>query len=69
MSAILPTFYIILLLGLILLGLILVAVGSVLLLRSKNKLAGGLTTAVGAVFTIFPLLILLAILNVTRIQG
>ncbi len=69
MSAILPTFYIILLLGLTLLGLILVAVGSVLLLRSKNKLAGGLTTAVGTVFTIFPLIILLAILNVARIQG
>jgi hypothetical protein len=69
MGSLIPVFYIILLLGLMLLGLVLLAIGIVLLLKLKNKLAGALTTAVGAVFTLFPTVILLALVTTTRALG
>ncbi len=66
MNILLPNFYLVLLAGTLLLGLVLIAAGIVLLFRLKNKLAGGLTTAAGAVFTLLPLSIMAA-LTVTRV--
>ncbi len=61
MGAILPVFYLVLLVGAMLLGLALLATGVVLLLKLKNKLAGGLAIAIGAIFTTFPIFIFLAV--------
>ncbi len=69
MSAILPAFYIVLLFGTLLFGLVLIATGIVLLLKLKNKLAGGLTAAAGAALTIVPIMIFLALVVTQRIQG
>jgi hypothetical protein len=69
MSTLIPVFYIVLLLGLMLLGLVLLAVGIALLLKLKNKLAGALTTVIGAVFILFPVVILLALVPTTRVLG
>lgn len=60
-----PAFAELILLGTLLLGLVLLAVGIVLLFRLPNKLAGALTTAVGAVFTFFPVIILLALITIS----
>ncbi len=49
--------YILLLLGCLLLGLIMLAVGIVLLLKLQNKLPGLLITGVGAVVTLFPIVL------------
>ena len=66
MTTIFPAFYLVLLLGIVFLGLVLLATGIVLLLKLKNKLPGGLAVALGAVFTAFPVFIFLA-LNITRL--
>ncbi len=49
--------YTLLLLGCLLLGLILLAVGIVLLLKLQNKLPGLLFTGVGVVVTLFPIVV------------
>ncbi len=69
MITIMPSFMIALLIGVMLLGLVLLATGIVLLLKLKNKLAGGLTSAAGAVLTIFPVLILLGLVITQRVQS
>lgn len=61
--------YVILLIGSFLLGLILLAIGSILLFRLKNKIAGILVLAAGAAFTVCPLAVI-AIQTITvRTQG
>jgi hypothetical protein len=62
-------FITILLLGVLLFGLILLAVGVVLLIRVKNKLAGFLAIAVGLVFTLVSLTIFLSLIITTSVQG
>lgn len=69
MVTLLPAFYIILLLGVLLLGLVLLAVGIVMLFKVKNKLVGGLTTALGAVLTLLPVLIMMGLVITTSIRG
>ena len=61
--------YLLPLLGMLLFGLVLFAIGVVLLLKVKNKIAGGLAIAIGAVFTISPLAIYLFLMTTLRIQG
>ncbi len=51
--------------SLMLLGFALVITGIVLLLKMKNKLAGGMAVAIGAIITIAPLIIFLA-WNITQ---
>jgi hypothetical protein len=62
-------FITILLLGVLLFGLILLAVGVVLLIKVKNKLAGLLAIAVGLVFTLVSLTIFLSLIITTSVQG
>jgi len=62
-------FITLLLSGVLLLGLVLLAIGVVLLIKNKNKLAGALTTAIGLVFTIFPIVIYLFLTITTSVQG
>jgi len=62
-------FITILLLGVLLFGLILLAVGVVLLIKVKNKLAGFLAIAVGLVFTLVSLTIFLSLIITTSVQG
>ncbi len=69
MSVMLPGFYLILLAGAVLLGLALLATGIVLLIMLKNKLVGGLTTAIGMVFTIFPIFIFMAVTVIPSIHA
>ncbi len=47
------------LLGILLSGLVLLAIGVVLLFKVKNKLAGALVSAVGLVTSSFPVLVFL----------
>jgi len=56
------------LLGTLLFGLVLLAVGIVLLLKVKNKLAGILVAALGLVFTLSPFVIYLFLMTAIRIQ-
>lgn len=60
MTIILPTFYILFLFVMLIIGLLLLALGIVLLLKMKNKLPGGLSIILGVVFTILPILVILA---------
>jgi uncharacterized membrane protein len=53
----------------VLFGLILLAIGAVLLIKLKNKLAGILVMTVGLVFTLFPIAIYLFFTTIARIQG
>ncbi len=69
MIALLPAFFILLLFASIFLGLVLLAVGIVLLFRVKNKLIGGLSLAMGLVFTVLPVLIILAQVITSSVQG
>ncbi len=62
-------FITILLLAILLTGLVLLAVGIVLLLKVKNKLAGWVVTTVGLVFTLFSVAIFLSLIITTSIQG
>ena len=62
-------FITILLLGVLLFGLILLAIGVVLLIKVKNKLAGLLAIAVGLVFTLVSLIIFLALIITTSVTG
>ncbi len=62
-------FITILLLGFLLMGLILLAIGVVLLLKVKNKLAGLISIAVGLVFTLVASAIFLSLVITTSIQG
>ncbi len=62
-------FITIFLLGVLLFGLILLAVGVVLLIKVKNKLAGLLAIAVGLVFTLVSLIIFLSLIITTSVQG
>ena len=62
-------FITLLLLGVLLFGLILLAVGVVLLIKVKNKLAGFLAIAVGLVFTLVSLTIFLSLIITTSVQG
>jgi hypothetical protein len=59
----------ILLLGILLFGLILVATGTVLLLKVKNRLVGMLFVAVGLVCTLFASVIFLSLIITTRTMG
>lgn len=59
----------ILLLGLLLLGLVTSAIGIVLLIKIKNKIAGALVTIIGMVFTLFPIGIFLFLTITTSAQG
>ncbi len=68
MAPLFPTFYMVVLLGIILLGLALLATGIVLLIKMKNKLPGGLVVVLGAVFTLFPVFLFLALFT-TRLVG
>lgn len=51
----------ILLIGTVLFGLILLAVGGVLLLKVSNKLPGILVIAAGLLFTVSPVMVFLAL--------
>ena len=62
-------FITILLLATLLTGLVLMAVGIVLLLKAKNKLVGWVVAAVGLVFTLFSVAIFLSLIITTSIQG
>ena len=62
-------FITILLLGVLIFGLILLAVGAVLLIKVKNKLAGLLAITVGLVFTLVSLTIFLSLIITTSVQG
>jgi len=53
----------------LLFGLILLAIGAVLLIKVKNKIAGLLVSAVGLVFTMFPIAIFLFLTITTSVQG
>ena len=57
------------LLGMMLFGLVLLAVGIVLLLKVKNKLAGITVATLGLVFTLSPFVIYLFLTATIRIQG
>jgi len=61
----------IILLAILLIGLVLLAVGIVLilLLKAKNKLAGWVIAAVGLVFTIFSSAIFLMLTVTTSVRG
>lgn len=63
------TMFFILLLGSFLIGLILLATGSILLLKAKNKIVGILVGAVGLAFTLCPLAIFISQIVVIRTQG
>ena len=60
--------YLLLLLGSLLFGLILIAIGLVVLLKLKNKIAGILSITVGLAFALCPFAIFLALIPV-RVQG
>ena len=62
-------FITILLLGVLLFGLILLAVGVVLLIKVKNKLAGLLAIAIGLVFTLVTSAIFLSLVISTSVMG
>ncbi len=53
----------------LLFGLVLLAVGIVLLLKVKNKLAGILVSALGLLFTLSPFVIYLFLVITIRMQG
>jgi len=57
------------LLGSLLLGLILLALGVVLLFKVKNKLAGILVIAVGLAFSLLPVAVYLFLMINVRVQG
>lgn len=57
------------LLGMMLFGLVLLAVGIVLLLKVKNKLAGVTVATLGLVFTLSTFVIYLFLTTTIRIQG
>ena len=59
----------IILLTILLTGLVLLAVGIVVLLKAKNKLVGGIVAAVGLVFTLFSIAIFLMLTITTSVQG
>ena len=56
--------YVLLLLGSVLFGLLLLAIGIVLLLKVKNKIIGGLACALGILFLLLPLAIFLFLIPV-----
>jgi hypothetical protein len=62
-------FITVLLLGILLLGLVLLATGVVLLIKAENKILGALTAAIGLVFTLLPIGIFLALTVTTSVQG
>jgi hypothetical protein len=62
-------FYIILLLASLLLGLILLAMGAILLLKVKNKITGILVGVVGLVFTFCPVAVFIFLVATVRTQG
>lgn len=62
-------FVVILLIGSVLFGLVLLAVGGVLLLKVSNKLPGILAVAAGLLFTATPVLIYLALTVVRSSTG
>ncbi len=62
-------FITLLLLSVLLLGLVTSAIGIVLLIKAKNKIAGALVTTMGLVFTLFPIGIFLFLTITTSVQG
>ena len=62
-------FLTLILLGVLLFGLVLLATGIVLLVKAKNKIPGALATAIGLVFTLFPIVIFLFVTVTTSVQG
>jgi hypothetical protein len=61
--------YLLPLLGMLLFGLVQLAIGVVLLFKVKNKLAGGLVVAGGAAFTVIPILFSLTLIVIWSVQG
>ncbi len=61
--------FMLLLLGSFVFGLILIAAGTILLLKVKNKMAGILVGLVGLAFTFCPLAGLLYFVVIGRVQG
>ena len=61
--------YLLPLLGSLLFGLILLAIGAILLLKVQNKLAGIFVGVVGLAFTLCPLAIFITQIIVVRTQG
>jgi len=57
------------LLGSILFGVVLLALGVVLLFKVKNKLAGILVIAVGLVFSLLPVAVYLFLMISVRVQS
>ncbi len=55
--------------AILLTGLVLVAVGIVVVLKTRNKLAGWIVTAVGIVFTLFPIAIFLMLTITTSTRS
>lgn len=62
-------FITIILSAILLTGLVLLAVGIVVLLKSKNKLAGWVVMAVGGVFTLFSVAIFLMLTITSSTQS
>jgi len=62
-------FLTILLLAILLTGLVLLAVGVVVLIKTKNRLAGWVIVATGTVFTLFSIAVYLMLTITTRIQS
>jgi len=58
-----------LLLGILLFGIILMAIGAVLLIKAKKKVVGMLLIGAGLVFTLFSLGIFLSLIITTSVQG
>ncbi len=59
----------IVLLSILLTGLVLLAVGIIVLLKSSNKLAGWIVAAVGLVFTLFSIAVFLMLTITTSVQS
>ncbi len=57
------------LLTILLTGLVLLVAGIVVLIKSRNKLAGWLVVAVGAVFTLFSVAIFLMLTITSSVQS
>lgn len=62
-------FITIVLMAILLTGLVLLAAGIVVLLKAKNKLAGGIVVAVGIVFILFSTAIFLMLTITTSVQS
>jgi hypothetical protein len=60
-------FYMLLLFGMLVLGLILVVAGVVMLLKVSNKLPGWIAIAAGVLFTLSPIAVFLALITIRTV--